>query len=98
MDLSDFLFEVGALDIFEHDRITDDDRRRFQVTHLLKAVKEDKNDCFHWFQFFFKKENNKPIIELLRSASETASDGMNFMDIIAFNILRNTKRYSFYEN
>lgn len=71
LDLSDNLFEEGALDILEHDRITEDESRRNQVSYLLDAVKKDKNDCFHWFQFCLKKENNTPIIELLRSASET---------------------------
>lgn len=84
LDLSDFLFEVGALDILEHDRIAEDECRRVQVTHLLNAVKENKNDCFHWFQWFLKVQNNRAIIELLKSVPETAPAGTHGMDIITY--------------
>nr|XP_022306259.1 uncharacterized protein LOC111112774 isoform X3 [Crassostrea virginica] len=71
LDLSDVLFEVGALDFLEHDRITEDECRKNQVIHLLNVLTEDKNDCFYWFQWCLKEENNNSIIELLRSASES---------------------------
>ena len=89
LDLSDVLFEVGALDIFEHDRITEDECRKYQVIQLLNALKENKNDCFYWFQWCLKEENNNSIIELLRSAPEflLPEPGMLCMKISIYHIL-----------
>ena len=102
LDLSDVLFEVGALDIFEHDRITEDECRKNQVIHLLNVLKEDKKDCFYWFKWRLKEENNNSIIDLLRSASEylLTEPGMLCMKtticcILKQNITHLMKFYSF---
>ena len=100
LDLSDVLFEVGALDFLEHDRITEDECRKNQVIHLLNVLTEDKNDCFYWFQWCLKEENNNSIIELLRSASESllTEPGMLCMKTTFYYILKQkiTRYMKFY--
>lgn len=52
--VSDLLFEDRAIEIFEHDTITEFEYRNQQVRSLLETVKKNKNDCFHFFLYIYK--------------------------------------------
>lgn len=51
VDICDVLFEESAVDIPSHDKITESTLRRKQIEYLLKTVKENKHDCFHFFLY-----------------------------------------------
>lgn len=55
VDICDVLFEESAVDIPSHDKITDPTRRRKQTECLLKTVKENKHDCFHFFLYIVQE-------------------------------------------
>lgn len=54
----DLLFEDRALEIIEHDTITELKLRKEQVRNLLETVKEDKYDCFHFFLYILQNVYN----------------------------------------
>lgn len=55
VDICDVLFEESAVDIPSHDKITEPTRRRKQTECLLKTVKENKHDCFHFFLYIVQE-------------------------------------------
>lgn len=57
LSICDLLFQERALDIFDHDKITETTGRRNQVPHLIEILKENKNDCFHYFLYILHGEN-----------------------------------------
>lgn len=74
--ICDLLFEERALDIFDHDKITETTGRRNQVPHLIDILKENKNDCFHYFLYILHRENIATIKNKLANlALETAEYG-----------------------
>lgn len=54
----DLLFEDRAIEIIKHDTITELKLRKEQVRNLLKTVKENKNDCFHFFLYILQNVYN----------------------------------------
>lgn len=54
----DLLFEDRAIEIIEHDTITELKFRKEQARNLLKTVKENKNDCFHFFLYILQNVYN----------------------------------------
>lgn len=83
LDICDFLFEERALEILDHDMITENGRRKKQIKRLLKTVKRNKNYCFHFFLYILQKEEYKYVLEELeRPASETFRAGMFYLQLI----------------
>lgn len=77
LHISDLLFEERAIEIVEHDTITEFEYRRLQITNLLKTVKENKNDCFHFFLYILQNEEYVCIREKLeRPVPEASRAGM----------------------
>lgn len=54
--ICDVLFEESAVDVPSHDKITEPTCRRKQAEYLLKTVKENKHDCFHFFLYIIQEE------------------------------------------
>lgn len=77
-DHSDLLFEERAIEIIAHDQITESDLRSKQTGYLLKTIKENKNDCFHFFLYILQKEEYEYILQKLceRPAPKIESSGM----------------------
>lgn len=57
----DLLFEDRAIEIIEHDTITEFESRNQQVRSLLETVKENKNDCFHSFLYTLQNEYRESV-------------------------------------
>lgn len=55
VDICDVLFEESAVDVPSHDKITEQTCRRKQTEYLLKTVKENKHDCFHFFLYIIQE-------------------------------------------
>lgn len=55
LDISDLLFEERAVDVYTHDKITESRHRRNQIKYLLDTVRENRNECFHFFLFILQK-------------------------------------------
>lgn len=53
--IADLLFEERAVDIFTHDKITESRQRRNQIKYLLETVRENGNECFHFFLFILQE-------------------------------------------
>lgn len=66
LELCDLLFEERALKILDHDKITENNQRQKQIKHLLETVKENKNDCFHFFLYILQKEEYMSALEKLK--------------------------------
>lgn len=64
--LCDLLFEERALELLVHDKITGKKQRQKQIKHLLETVKENKNDCFHFFLYILQKEEYMSVLEELK--------------------------------
>lgn len=62
--ISDLLFEERAVDILDHDRITEIDSRRKQIQILLETVQGNKENCFHYFLYILQNEFDNICIEL----------------------------------
>lgn len=83
LDICDFLFEESALEIREHDMITENGRLKKQIKRLLKTVKRNENDCFHFFLYILQNKEYKYVLEVLeRPASETIRAGMFYFLLI----------------
>ena len=84
--ICDLLFEERAVDIPDHDRVTEARHRQKQIKHLLDTVKENKNDCFHFFLYILQKEESESILqELKRSPSGAVGTGVSYC-----NCMRNS--------
>lgn len=77
-DHSDLLFEERAMEIIAHDKITESGLRSKQIKRLLKTIKENRNDCFHFFLHILQKEEYNYILEKLcdRPAPKVGTSGM----------------------
>lgn len=77
LDISDLLFEEGAMEISAHDKITETSRRQKQMKYLLETVNGNENDCFHFFLYILQKEGYESILdELKKSAPGAVGAGM----------------------
>lgn len=80
LEICDFLFEEKALEILDHDKITEKERRKKQAKRLLKTIKRNKNCCFHFFLYILQKKEYKDVLDKLeRPASETIRAGMFYL-------------------
>ncbi|XP_078339927.1 uncharacterized protein LOC111110586 isoform X5 [Crassostrea virginica] len=61
--LSDLLFEERAIELFEHDKVTEESRCNKQTPLLLGIVNENKNECFHFFLHILLNRDYKHIIK-----------------------------------
>lgn len=83
LDICDFLFEERALEILDHDKITESGWQKNQIKRLLETVERNENDCFHFFLYILQKKEYKSVLdELERPASETIRDGMFYLLLI----------------
>lgn len=83
LDICDFLFEERALEILDHDKITESGWRKKQIKRLLETVERNENDCFHFFLYILQKKEYMSVLdELERPASETIRDGMFYLLLI----------------
>lgn len=74
----DHLFEEGAVNILAHDFITETKERQKQIKRLIEKVKENKNDCFHFFLYILKNNEYENIRnELENSPLEAVREGMS---------------------
>lgn len=62
----DLLFEEGAMNVLDHDIITETKQRQQQIKKLIEKVKENKNDCFHFFLSILQ-EKYKSIHDVLET-------------------------------
>ena len=93
----DLLFEERAVDILNHDRVTEARHRQNQIKHLLDTLMENENDCFHFFLYILQKEDSESILqELKRSPSGAVGTGVSYC-----NCMRNSffqKEHAFSTN
>lgn len=68
----DLLFEEEAINIFDHDIITETKQRQKQITRLIEHLKENKKDCFHYFLYILQKEEFKTIRKMLENPHSNA--------------------------
>ncbi|XP_061164251.1 uncharacterized protein LOC133173280 [Saccostrea echinata] len=54
LELCDLLFEESAIDIPDHDRITETEKYSKQIQHFLETIKKNENNCFHYFLHILK--------------------------------------------
>lgn len=74
----DLLFEEEAVNILDHDFITETKQRQKQIQRLIKKLKENNKDCFHYFLYILEKEKFKTIRKLLeKSPSKAVGKGMS---------------------
>lgn len=82
LDICDFLFEEKALEVFNHDMITENGRRKKQIKRLLETVEGNEN-CFHFFLYILQKDEYMYVLEeLKRPASEIIQAGMFYLLLI----------------
>lgn len=62
----DLLFEEGAMNILDHDIITETNQRQQQIKKLIEKVKENKKDCFHFFLYILQ-EKYKSIPDMIKT-------------------------------
>lgn len=75
--LCDVLFEEGALDILDHDKVTDKKNIQKQIKQFINIVKEDRNNCFCIFLCILQEMKYDCILrELKGSAQEVVDKGM----------------------
>lgn len=71
LDICDFLFEEGAVDIPSHDKITEPCQRRKQIKYLLETVKGNEHHCFRFFLYILHREGYTDVCQ--RLVSRTSS-------------------------
>lgn len=74
MRICDLSLEERAVDIVDHDKITETKRRRKQSQRLMEILEENNNDCFHHFLHILCKKNYATILEELESPAIRAVD------------------------
>lgn len=82
LDLCDLLFEEKAIEILAHDMITETSQRQKQTTYLIDTVKENNNDCFHFFLYTLQRTEYAYIREELEKPASEAIKGGMFYSII----------------
>lgn len=83
VDLCDLLFEEKAIETHDHDKITETKRQLKQAKQLIETVKENENDCFHFFLFTLQRDEYEYIRkELEKPVSGALRDGMICSSII----------------
>lgn len=77
----DLLFEEGAVNIPDHDIITETNQRQKQIKILLEKVKENKKDCFHLFLYILQEEyrNIRNMLETPPIVREGMSDCLTYL-------------------
>lgn len=60
---SDLLFEEGAIELLEHDKVTEERKCKKQISNLLEIVNENKNDCFHFLLYYLLNKDYDHIIK-----------------------------------
>ncbi|XP_062606355.1 uncharacterized protein LOC134268179, partial [Saccostrea cucullata] len=68
LELCDLLFEESAIDIPDHDRITETNKISKQIQRFLETVKKNENNCFHFLLFILGKNGYREILEELVKA------------------------------
>ena len=74
--LCDLLFEERAIELFEHDKVTEESRCNKQIPLLLEIVTENKNNCFHFFLYILLTRDYDHIIKkIVEPFAETFQNG-----------------------
>lgn len=73
----DYLFEEGALNILDHDIITETKQRQKQIKRLIEKLTENKKDCFHFFLYILQKEEFETIRKEIENHPLEAEEGMS---------------------
>ena len=74
--LCDLLFEERAIELFEHDKVTEESRFDKQIPLLLEIVTENKNNCFHLFLHILLNSDYVHILKkMVESVEETVQSG-----------------------
>ena len=74
--LCDLLFEERAIELFEHDKVTEENRCNKQTPLLLGIVNENKNECFHFFLHILLNSDYEHIIKkIFEPVEETVQNG-----------------------
>lgn len=74
--ICDLLFEERVIDILDHDKITETNRRLKQIQRLIEILMKNKNDCFHYFLNLLQREHFEKIrMKLENPALEAAEYG-----------------------
>lgn len=74
MRICDLLLEERAVDIVDHDKITETKRRREQCECLMEILEENNNDCFHYFLHILCEKKFARILKLLKIPAVRAVD------------------------
>lgn len=72
MRICDLLLEERAVDIVDHDKITETKTRREQSKHLMEILEENNNDCFHYFLHILYENNFAKILKLFENPARRA--------------------------
>lgn len=74
--LCDLLFEERAIELFEHDKVTEESRCDKQIPLLMEIVTENKNKCFHFFLDILLNRDYEHIIKkIVGPVEETVQNG-----------------------
>lgn len=80
LDICDFLFEEGAVDIPSHDRITERSQRRTQIQYLLETVQGNEHYCFRFFLYILHREGYTDVCQrLVNRTSSRVEVGMFYI-------------------
>lgn len=74
--MCDYLFEEGALNILDHDIITETKHRQKQIKRLIEKLTEN-TDCFHFFLYILQKEEFETIRKKIRNPPLEAEEGIS---------------------
>lgn len=72
--ICDLLLEERAVDIVDHDKITETKGRRNQSQRLIEILEENNNDCFHYFLHILYEKNYATILKILESPTVRSVD------------------------
>lgn len=73
----DYLFEEEALNILDHDIITETKQRQKQIKRLIEKLTENKNDCFHFFLYILQKEEFEAIRKTIENPHLETEEGIS---------------------
>ena len=77
--LCDLLFEEGAVDILDHDKVTEKRLSlKERINDLLDVVKKDRNNCFYIFLCILQEWKYDCILEKLKG-SYVVGQGMSYL-------------------
>ena len=90
----DVLLKERAIELFEHDKITNEISRRRMVSKLLEIVSENKNNCFPIFLYILQMNQGYILKEIFEPVQVTEQPGMFYLSACIFlNVKLNADFY-----